>query len=45
MNFTFNIFDTVGRKMGGITNIPDKLLIILVILRVVFIPTTILTAT
>ena len=44
INILFNVFDATGRKLGGSYSISDKLVPILSLLRLVFIPTTLLIA-
>lgn len=42
--FIFNVFDTVGRYMGGAVALPDKLVLLLTYLRAIFIATFLLIA-
>ena len=44
MILIFNVTDTIGRKLGGIINIPDISVLILSLARILFIPTTVMIA-
>lgn len=36
----FNIVDTLGRKIGGMYSLPDKVIPIFAIIRIIFFPTS-----